>query len=220
MKFETIDEAEKAYSDLELRLASLESTAEKRKQERIEAEKKAAEALKAVEGVDIEEYQTLKKAQEEAEKKRLIEEGNFNKLAEEKEKVISQLQTKLQEIESAKEQAVKASLDREKNFHLSQEFLRSGGNVKQLDNFLKVGSDLLNYSIGEDGKGRLKPLEPILGKDNKPLESAEEVLQHYANTETYGVFFSPQNNADTGKPAGTAPGGLSENDATAGKRWV
>lgn len=220
MEFNTLEEALEAFKELEAKYNSVQSTAEKRKTERIEAEKKAAELAKRLEGVDPEEYAALKEAAEKRRIEDLEAKGKFDELTKEKDDLIAKLQAKIKGIEQEKEQAIASSMQRERNFHLAQEFIKSGGIPEQLDNFLLVGGNLFNYEVDQETKkGILKPAETLLGEDNKQIIDAGAALKHFAQDARYGVFFHADNNSSSGTPNGSAPP-PNTSSALDGKVWV
>lgn len=221
MSFSTVEEATKAYEVLEAKLSKVETTAETRKQERIDLQKQFAELKSQFEGFNPEEYQKLKEEAETRRRQALEDKGKFDELKKEQDGLIKQLQTKLSAAETSQKDAIASSLARERNFHLASEFIKAGGIPEQVDNFLTVGGDLFSYELGEEGaKGTLKTAETILGEDNKQISTPVEALNHYKADPRYGVFFKAENNSNSGAPAGGSPNPTGGGSVLDGKTWI
>lgn len=221
MKFSTMEEAEKYAEEMEAKLSNLQKTADIRKQERIDTEKKLADINKQLEsfkGFDMEEFKKLQDEKAEREKADLEAKGEYDKLVAQKDEVIAQLQTKIKESDSKAEKAIADSLGREKEFHLSQLFLENGGNPKHVSQFLKVRGDAFDYAVGDDGKGALRPVETQLDKENKEMD-AKGYVTSMAESEEFGIYFKPKSDSSTGIPAG-GNNGTGERTPFEGRTWV
>ncbi len=225
MEFENLEAAKAAFDELSTKFEQVQKTAEARKQDRIDLEKKLADVTKKLEGFDVDEYKRLQEEASEREQKQLEEEGKYQELLQKRDEVANQLRDQIKQLKTEKadalkqqEDAIAASLGREKELHLSTEFVRAGGNPSQVRNFLLASSDRFKYEVGEDGAGNLALAEALLDKDNKEVTAPDAAMKLLSETEDLGIFFLPKNGSDSGRPAGGSAGNETSNDK--GFVWV
>jgi hypothetical protein len=185
--------AENSQENTEVKSSGLEEVVKKERQAAAAAKKEAADLrrqLAALDGIDPAEYTKLKTAQQEAERRKLEETGQYQELIQRKDLEITEAKTKAAEaLARANQELSRASL--------TMAFTRADGNPELLGHFLKIVGDL---PIGEDGK----PVIPTV-----VLESGDEIkdLGEYVkyvrdNDPAMGYYFKPLNKAagsgDTG----------------------
>lgn len=166
--------------------------------------KKLADQLKQFDGVDPEEYRTLKQKMQEIEQKQLQGETDPDKLLQKlEEKYRPQIEAKDKELERIKANWIE---DRRKNA-ISDAVSKHGANPHTMPRFL----DGFVEAIDKDGEVVLSVLSddgtPILGEDGKPM-SVSAFVESLKGKEEYAGLFPPSGLSGggatntSGRPAG------------------
>lgn len=209
-----LEEALKKIEELSAQLKTAEETsakaqenAEKRKQERIETEKKLSDLAKQIEGVDPAEYAKLKAEAEERETKELEAQKNYEALLAKQKDATDKLKA-----EREQEQADnKAQLTKLKKTML---FTQAGGKPDQLDNFLDTSG---RYLALDDDTKELTVLPGTVADDKgTEITVLDDAVKHLSKNSPLSVYFEPESKAKGSPPPGGPPGSEDQSDMPEG----
>ena len=178
-------------------------TAETRKAERIETEKKLAELAKKIEGIDPDKYAQMVKEAEEREEAELEEGKKYAELKAKQEKTVAELQGKLSETEQKSKQQLL-------NLQKTMAFTKAGGDPDQLDNFLSTSGNY--FDLNEEGDLIVTP-GSVSDEKGTAFDDIDGALGHLSKNSSLAVFFKAEDQSRGHGGNGGDPG-MNEDDGS------
>lgn len=213
--FQNLEEANAYIEELNKKFETSQKTAEARKKDNIELNKKISDInsrLEKFSGIDLEEMERLKTEAAQREQADLEKKGEYDKLLQKEKEAFTAYKEKTEKTLREKTEAIEAqtatNLANEKRLHNTLNFIQNGGDETQLENYLLTSDRYFDYGVAEgDEKASFRLREGLRTEKGDEITDVIEGTKFLSKNSNLSVFFKPENKSDGSNPPGGAPDG-------------